>query len=74
MNKLKLLFLVCLFSTASFAQATDTITANNKTQTVVSDQKSEMATTISSNQKYLNKQVNIRKEKTTWTKIKDLFM
>lgn len=70
MNILKLLCLVCLCHTASFANNSDT----TKQQVAVTVQKTEIVSSARDDQKSLGKQVFISKKKTTWTKIKDLFM
>jgi hypothetical protein len=70
MNKLKLLCLVCLCHTASFALNSDT----TKQQVVVAEQKTEIVSSVKDDQKNLGKRVFVSKKKTTWTKIKDLFM
>ncbi len=70
MNKLKLLCLICFCYTASFALNSDT----TKQQIVSSEQKTEMVSSIRDDQKNLGKRVFVSKKKTTWTKIKDLFM
>ncbi len=70
MNKLKLLCLICFVCTASFAQSSD----STKQQVARAEQKTEMVISVKNDQKYLGKQVYIPKKKTTWTKIKDLFM
>lgn len=70
MNKLKLLCLICLFHTASFAHNSDT----TKQQIVSAEQKTEIVSSVRDDQKNLGKRVYVSKKKTTWTKIKDLFM
>lgn len=70
MNKLGLLCLICFLHTASFAYNSDT----TKQKIVSEEQKTVIVTSARDDQKNLGKRVYVSKKKTTWTKIKDLFM
>ncbi len=70
MNKMKLLCLICFLYTASFAYTSDT----TKQQIESSGQKTVIVSSASDDQKNLSKRAFVSKKKTTWTKIKDLFM
>jgi hypothetical protein len=59
-----------VFCTASFAHNSDT----TKQQIITEEQKTEVVSSAKDNQKNLGKTVFVSKKKTTWTKIKDLFM
>lgn len=70
MNKLKLLCFICFLSSASFAQQSDSLSTQNNQKA-----KTEVASSTKTENKYLAKQASVsKKETTTWTKIKDLFM
>ncbi|HON10882.1 MAG: hypothetical protein GX089_08480 [Fibrobacter sp.] len=65
----KLLIAVLLVTAVSFGQQTDT--ASNKKATT---QSSISTSSVVKDSKPLNKQLVTRKNTTTWSKIKDLFM